>query len=80
MDPSAAQIAQLIAKIRSTGVKVVFAENTHNPKLLGSVAAEAGVKLVPKLYTDALGPAGSEGDTYVKMMRYNARIFAESLK
>ena len=80
VDPSAAQIAQLITKIRSAGVKVVFAENTHDPKLLGSVAAEAGVKLAPKLYTDALGPAGSEGDTYIKMMRYNARIFAESLK
>ena len=80
VDPSAAEIARLVEKIKAAGVKVVFAENTHNPKLLESVAAEAGVKLASKLYTDALGPVGSAGDTYVKMMRYNARIFAESLK
>ncbi|MDO8675860.1 MAG: zinc ABC transporter substrate-binding protein [Candidatus Omnitrophota bacterium] len=79
-DPSAAEIAQLIEKIKAAGIRVVFAENTHNPKLLESVAAEAGVKLAPRLYTDALGPAGSAGDTYVKMMRSNAGIFAESLK
>jgi len=80
VDPSAAEIAQLVEKIKAAGVRVVFAENTHDPKLLKSVAAEAGVKLAPKLYTDALGPVGSAGDTYVKMMRYNAKIFAESLK
>lgn len=79
-DPSAAQIAQLVEKIKAAGVKVVFAENTHDPKLLKSVAAEAGVKLAPRLYTDALGPAGSAGDTYIKMMEYNAKIFADSLK
>ncbi len=79
-DPSAAEIAQLVEKIRAAGVRVVFAENTHDPKLLQSVAAEAGVKLAPKLYTDALGPAGSAGDTYIKMMRYNAEVFAEALK
>ena len=79
-DPSAAQIAHLVDMIKAAGVKVVFIENMHNPKLMGSIAAEAGIKLAPKLYTDALGPAGSDGDTYVKMMRHNVNIFAEALK
>ena len=79
-DPSAAQIAGIVEKIKSAGVKVVFTENTRNPKLIESVAAEAGVKVAPHLYTDALGPVGSNGETYIKMMRYNAKVLAESLK
>ena len=79
-DPSAAQIAETVEKIKSAGVKVVFAENTRNPKLLESVAREAGVKVAPHLYTDALGPAGSDGETYIKMMRHNTTVLAEALK
>jgi len=79
-DPSAAQIARLVDKIKSSGVRVAFIENTHDPKLMAAVAAEAGIKLAPKLYTDALGPSGSDGDTYVNMVRHNARVFAEALK
>ncbi|MBI4309128.1 MAG: zinc ABC transporter substrate-binding protein [Candidatus Omnitrophica bacterium] len=79
-DPSAAQIAGLIEKIKSTGVKTLFVENTYNPKILQAIAAEAGVKVAPELYTDALGGAGSDGETYVEMMEHNAKILAGSLK
>ena len=79
-DPSAAQIARLVEKIRSAGVKTIFAEHTHNPKMLESIAAEAGARVAPALYTDALGPAGSDGDTYIKMMEHNTKILADSLR
>ncbi len=79
-EPSASQMAQLVETIKNSGVKVVFAENTHNPKLLQSLSAEAGVTLAPRLYTDALGPIGSEGDSYINMMRYNVKILVDSLK
>ena len=78
-DPSAAEIAQLVEKIKKAGVSTVFIENTHNPKLLQAIAAEAKVNVAPALYTDALGRSGSEGDTYMKMIRHNAKIFAQSL-
>ena len=80
VDPSAAQIAALMDKIKSAKVKAVFTENMHNPKLLQSLAQEAGVKVAPDLYTDALGPAGSDGDTYIKMIQHNVQIIAEYLK
>lgn len=46
---------------------------------MDNIAREAGVKLAPPLYTDALGDPGSEGETYLKMMRYNVRTIVEAL-
>lgn len=79
-DPSAAHIAQLLGLVKSSGVKALFAENIHNAKLIEMLSKEAGVVLAPRLYTDALGAAGSDGDTYVRMMRHNVKIIAEYLK
>ena len=58
----------------------IFAENVHNPKLMERLATEAGVKLAPSLFTDALGKSGSEGDTYEKMVRHNVTTIADALK
>jgi ABC-type Zn uptake system ZnuABC Zn-binding protein ZnuA len=79
-EPSAQQIVQLVRLIKEQQVPAVFTENTVNPRLAEQVANEAGVKVVTTLYTDALGPAGSNGETYIKMMRYNAQQIVEALK
>lgn len=79
-DPSAAQIAALIKVIKSQDIHTVFIENMHSPKLLSSIAEEAQARVAPPLFTDALGQPGSEGDSYIKMMRYNAKVFAQELK
>jgi zinc/manganese transport system substrate-binding protein len=79
-EPSAQQIAQLVKLIQEQQVAAVFTENTVNPRLAEQVAAEAGVKVVTTLYTDALGDPGSEGDTYIKMMRYDAQQIVAALK
>lgn len=44
------------------------------------LAQEAGVKLGPPLYTDALGKEGTEGESYIKMMRYNVTTIVTELK
>jgi len=79
-DPSAAQIAAIIEHIRREQVPAIFAENILNPQLTEQVAREAAVKLVPTLFTDALGPEGSDGDSYLKMMRSNVLKIVESLQ
>jgi zinc/manganese transport system substrate-binding protein len=79
-DPSAAQIAQLVRKIRQANVKAIFTENTHSPKLLQALAQDAGVKVSTYLYTDALGKPNGEADTYIKMMQHNIRVLTEFLK
>jgi zinc/manganese transport system substrate-binding protein len=79
-DPSAREIATLIAEIQSTGVPAIFAENVTNPDLMQSIADEAGVTLAPPLYSDALGPPGSPGDTYDGMIRSNVTTIVDALK
>jgi zinc/manganese transport system substrate-binding protein len=78
-DPSAGEIAALVQAIRSAGVPAVFAENVANPRLMQQIAAEAGVTLGPALYTDALGQTGTEGDTYIRMERYNTGAIVSAL-
>jgi ABC-type Zn uptake system ZnuABC Zn-binding protein ZnuA len=78
-DPSAADIAKLVEAIDEAGVPAIFAENVVNPDLMQAIADEAGVELAPTLYSDALGEAGSEGETYLKMMTYNTNTIAAAL-
>jgi ABC-type Zn uptake system ZnuABC Zn-binding protein ZnuA len=79
-EPSAQQIAGLVKLLKEQQVPAVFTENTVNPRLAEQVAGEAGVKVVTTLYTDALGPEGSDGDTYIKLMRYDVEQIVEALK
>ncbi|MBA2247733.1 MAG: zinc ABC transporter substrate-binding protein [Chloroflexia bacterium] len=78
-DPPAQQIAALVGEIEASGVPAIFAENVSNTDLMESIADEAGVTLAPSLYTDALGEPGSDGETYVSMMRFNVTTIVTAL-
>jgi ABC-type Zn uptake system ZnuABC Zn-binding protein ZnuA len=78
--PSAQELAALVEAVKAEAVPAVFAENVSSNALLNQVAAEAGVEVVASLYTDALGPPGSEGDTYLKMVRYNVTTIVAALR
>lgn len=78
--PSARTVKSLADSIKATGVPAIFAETTINPRLIATVAQEAGVKLAPQhLYSDSIGAPGSEGDTYVKMLVANTKAIVEAL-
>ena len=79
-DPGAGEIADLIERVRAAGVPAIFAENVTNPSLLNQVAASAGVTVAPTLYTDALGAAGTPGETYLSLERYNVDTIATALE
>jgi len=79
---SGRDIRDLVAKIKATKVKAVFSETSLPPKTAETIAQEAGVKVVEgedALYGDSLGPAGSDGDTYLKMVRHNTRTIVSNL-
>jgi zinc/manganese transport system substrate-binding protein/manganese/iron transport system substrate-binding protein len=79
---SARDIQRIVAKIRSTGAKAVFSESSLPPKTSETIGREAGVKVVAgadSLFGDTLGPPGSDGDTYLKMIRHNTREFVDNL-
>jgi ABC-type Zn uptake system ZnuABC Zn-binding protein ZnuA len=79
-EPSAQDIAKLVEEIKAKGVKAIFPENIVNPQIFDRIAQEAGVKIGPRLFTDALGAPDSPGATYVDMMRYNVRSIVEALR
>ena len=78
-EPSAKQVAQIVGAIRKTGVPTVFVETTINPKLMKRIAQEARVRVGDALYGDSVGAKGSGADTYIGMMRANARSIARGL-
>ena len=80
---SGRDVSDLVARIRQTGVKAVFSESSLPPRTAESIGREAGVRVVAgedALYGDTLGPAGSDGATYLQMMRHNARVIADGLR
>ena len=79
-DPSAGETAELVEEVEASGVPAIFGENVSDPGVMEGIAAEAGVELAPPLYTDALGGSGSEGGTYVRMVRYNVSTMSEALR
>jgi zinc/manganese transport system substrate-binding protein len=78
-DPSARQIADAVDQIKRSGVPVIFLENIQNPKLIDEIASDADVKVGPPLYSDALGQPGTDGDSYIKMIRYNVQTLVRAL-
>lgn len=78
--PSAQTVRKLADAIRNANVPAIFAETTINPALIQTVAAEAGVQLAERsLYSDSIGSAGSDADSYIKMIVVNTQTIVESL-
>lgn len=70
-EPSAAGMARLIRQMKSEGVKVVFFENMTSPKLVATLASEAGARVGGTLYSDALSSPGGPADSYLRMFDNN---------
>jgi ABC-type Zn uptake system ZnuABC Zn-binding protein ZnuA len=80
-EPSAAEIDDLVTKIRATGVQAVFSEASISPKAAETIAREAGVTVYSgedALYGDSLGTDGSDGATYLGSQEHNVRLILES--
>jgi len=79
---SGRDIRDLVAEIKATRVRAVFSETSLPPRTAETIGREAGVKVVTgedALYGDTLGPRGSDGDTYLKMIRHNTRTIVSNL-
>ncbi len=78
--PTATRVKDLVKDVKTTNVSTIFAEVTINPKLIESVAKEAGVKVSDReLFADGLGAPGSEGETYTGMLTANTKTIVEGL-
>ncbi|MBZ8176799.1 zinc ABC transporter solute-binding protein [Corynebacterium sp. 3HC-13] len=73
-DATAEHIAQAAQSVKDSGAKALFAENSNNSKSVESVARAAGVRAIigeDALYGDSLGPADSDGRTYIGSQLHN---------
>ena len=75
-EPSAGEIAELIEIIQREGVRTIFPQSQLGAGLEQALARETGARVGPPLWTDALGPEGSPGATYVDALRFNAQAMA----
>ena len=74
--PSSKELVELVKLVRDKHATAVFPEESLNPALAKRIAEETGARADLVLYGDALGPAGSTGDTYLKMEQANADAMA----
>jgi manganese/iron transport system substrate-binding protein len=82
-EPSASDLAGLIGEMEAHGVCTIFTETTVSDRLAQTVAGELeGCEEVQvlKLYTGAVGPAGSGADSYIGMFHADIDRIVEGLK
>jgi len=78
-DPTPAELADLVEKVKAAGVPAIFVESQASPRLAETLAKEAGVKkVVADLPTDSL--QDKPADTYVGLMRTVMDRIVDALK
>jgi ABC-type Zn uptake system ZnuABC Zn-binding protein ZnuA len=77
--PSAGGLAKLVDAIRTERVRAIFAESSVNPKVEQAIAQETGAVVGRPLWADSLGPAGSDGATYLASLASNTRALVGGL-
>jgi len=79
-DAQTSDIIRVTEVIEKYNVPAVFIESTINPKLIKRVAEDNNVAIGGELYADSLGPKGSEGESYLKMLKHNTDVIVSALR
>ncbi len=80
-EPSVRGLTALAATIRARGVPAIFASTSSPSRLAERLADGVGVSVeIVSLFSESLGPVGSDGATYLAMVTTNARRIATALR
>ena len=78
-EPSARDVATIIAQIQKEKIPAVFLENISDPRLMRQIASETGAAIGGTLYSDSLTKKSGEAPSYIEMVRHNIRTIASAL-
>jgi zinc/manganese transport system substrate-binding protein len=78
-EPSAAQVARLIAQARQLNIRALFIENMTNPRYVQQIARDVGAPVGGTLYADSLSPPDGPAPTYEAMIRTNVETMVAGL-
>ena len=78
-EPSARDIATIIAQIKRERIPAVFLENVSDPRIMRQIASETGAAIGGTLYSDSLTNEKGEAPTYIAMVRHNISTIASAL-
>jgi zinc/manganese transport system substrate-binding protein len=79
-EPSAAEIAALIAQIRREHIRAVFIENASDPRLVQEIARETGAALGGTLYPEALSEPTGPAPSYTRLFRHNIATICAGMR
>lgn len=78
-DPSSQDLAALVETMEAENARTIYTETTEPSTLADAVAAELGEDVsVVELYTGSLGEAANGTNSYLGMMRENAKRIVEA--
>ena len=73
------QLKRIIEIIKTEKVPALFLETSVDPRSMEMVSRETKVLIEGKIFTDSLGNPGDDGDTYIKMLKWNADMIYKGL-
>ncbi|ERF82507.1 metal ABC transporter substrate-binding protein [Bradyrhizobium viridifuturi] len=78
-EPSARDIAAIVAQIKLAKIPAVFLENISDPRLIQRIAAETGARVGGTLYSDSLTGEKGQAPTYIDMVRHNIKALTSAV-
>ena len=78
-EPSARDIARIIAQVKAERIPAVFLERIGDPRLIRRISAETGARVGGTLYSDSLSDEKGDSPTYIDMVRHNITTLTSAL-
>jgi len=78
-EPSARDLAVLIAQLKEQGAAALFVENITSPALIQQISDETGIEIGGRLYSDALSERGGPATGYLAMFQHNLGTLLDAL-
>ncbi|GIN72122.1 manganese-binding lipoprotein MntA [Bacillus sp. J14TS2] len=74
------QMKRITDIVKEQNIPALFVETSVDPRSMEALADETGKEIKGNLFTDSLGEAGEDGDTYYKMMEWNFDTIYDGVK